>query len=93
MNVALDPSATEPVGPLMLRSALSTSLGSPVVPLSSSVSVISADLTVKSVTSPDTVIVSLPSTILSSTGVKVSVPVALGWPAGMVMLVSAVVTV
>ena len=66
---------------LMLSSAESRSLGV-AVPLSSSVSVMSADLTVKSSAVPLTVIVSLPSTTLSSVGVMVSVVCAAGLASG-----------
>ena len=53
--------------------------------LSSSPRVMPALSTVRPVEDPDTVIVSSPSMILSCVGVRVNVPVALVWPAAMVM--------
>ena len=93
VNVASLPSSTFADGPLMLISAESLSLGSPVVVPLWSLRVMVAELTVRSVAVPDTTIVSSPSTIASSVGVISSVPVPLAELADMVMLVSAVFTV
>ena len=75
----------------MLSSAESLSSVGVVVDLSSSVSVIVADVTVRpTVVVPGIVIVSSPSTTASSVGVMVSVPVPLVALAAIVMLASAV---
>ena len=94
MKTALLPSSTFDDGPDMLRSALSlSSVG--VVLLSSSVSVMLAELTLRPVTVvvPEMMIVSSPSTTVSSVGVNSSVPSALVAFAGIVMLPSDVFTV
>ena len=83
----MPPSETFEDGPLMLSSAESLSPGIVVVVLSSSVSVMVAELTVRpTVVVPGTVIVSSPSTTVSSVGVIVIVSVALVVFAGIVML-------
>ena len=88
VKTASPPSDTFPEGPEMLSSALSLSPGV-VAPLSTSVSVTIASLTVRlTVVVPGIVIVSSPSTTTSSVGVMVSVPVPLVELAGMVMLAS-----
>ena len=89
VKVAFPPSVTFTDGPLMLRSVSSSSLGSSVAPLWSLNSMV-AELTVRpsTVVVPGMMIVSLPSTSLSSIGVRVSVPVPLVAFAGIVMLVS-----
>ena len=96
VKTALPPSATFDVGPVMRRSVESMSSGSSfVVPLRS-LRVISAEVTVRPtsvVVVPGMMMVSLPSTTLSSIGVMVSVPLPLAVFAGMVMLARAVVTV
>ena len=87
VKVASLPSDTLDAGPEMDSSAESLSTGSPVVVLSSSVNVTVAELTLRlTVVVPGIVIVSSPSTIESSVGVMVRVPVPLDESAGMVML-------
>ena len=88
VKTALPPSDTLEVGPVMLSSAESLSPGTVVVDLSSSVRVMIASLTLRpaTVVVPDTMIVSSPSTTVSSVGVILIVPVALAVLAGMVML-------
>ena len=94
VNVASLPSATFADGPLMLSSAESLSSVGVVVVLSSSVSVMVAELTLRlTVVVPEMTIVSSPSTMASSVGVSSSVPVALVAFAGIVMLPSDVFTV
>ena len=88
---ASDPSATFDAGPLMLSSAVSLSLGSSVVVLSSSVSVIGGRGDAEAGhrgRAGDDVIVSSPSTTWSSVGVMVSVPSPLVELAGMVIVAS-----
>ena len=60
----------------------------PTVAVSLSVRVIVSGETVKRLKLPVTSMLSSPSTTVSSTGVMVSVPSALVWPLGMVMLAS-----
>ena len=85
VKTALPPSKTFEAGPLMESSAVSLSPGV-VVPLSSSVRVTVAELTVRlTVVLPGTVMVSSPSTTVSSVGVRVMVPVPLVELAGMEM--------
>ena len=90
MKEASLPSETFDAGPLMESSALSLSLGSLVVDLSSSVRVTVAAVTLRpdTVVVPGMLIVSSPSTTWSSVGVMVSVPVPLEVLAGMVIVAS-----
>ena len=91
VNSAFPPSLTLAAGPLMLRSVLSSSLGSSLeVPLWS-LRVIVAELTVRpsTVVVPGMTMVSCPSTTLSSVGVMVIEPLPLAAFAGIVMLASA----
>ena len=86
VKTALLPSDTLPEGPDMLSSAESLSPGVVVVPLWS-FSVMIASLTSRlTVVVPETMIVSSPSTTVSSVGVSSSVPVPLEEFAGMVIL-------
>ena len=92
VKTALPPSATFDVGPVMRRSVESMSSGSSFVFPLRSFRVISAEVTVRpsTVVVPGMMMVSLPSTTLSSIGVMVSVPVPLDEFAGMVMLANVV---
>ena len=83
VKVASLPSETFDAGPLMLTSAESLSSVSVVVDLSSSVRVMMASLTSRlTVVVPETMMVSSPSTTVSSVGVIVMLPLplALSWP-------------